>query len=152
VPNVGGGHVLWFEIFPQLDGNANITSAINRREDCFFCGGQGANGSSFFGDLQPNADNDIAMIYEFSDDNSFPGVAITGRRVNYGGLMNGAGVYLESGQGFYGGSRWGDYEATAPDNTVATCPLLWIAGEYSEAAGSWGTAVGGVDFCSPFAQ
>lgn len=152
VPNVAGGHVLWFEIVPQLDINANITGAFDRREDCFFCGGQGANGSSFFGDLQPNADNDIAMVYEFSDDNSFPGVAITGRRVNFGGLMDGAGNYLESGQGFYGGSRWGDYEATAPDNTVATCPLLWIAGEYSEAAGSWGTAIGGVDFCNPFVQ
>jgi len=152
VPNVAGGHILWFEIVPQLDINANITSAIDRREDCFFCGGQGANGSSFFGDLQPNADNDIAMVYEFSDDNSFPGVALTARRVNFGGLMDGAGNYLESGQGFYGGSRWGDYEATAPDNTVATCPLLWIAGEYSESGGGWGTAMGGTDFCNPFVQ
>jgi len=152
VPNVAGGHVLWFEIVPQLDINANITGALNRREDCFFCGGQGTNGSSFFGDLQPNADNDIAMIYEFSDDNSFPGAAMTARRVNFGGLMDGAGNYLASGAGFYGGSRWGDYEATAPDNTVATCPLLWIAGEETEAAGSWGTSIGATDFCNPFVQ
>jgi hypothetical protein len=152
VPNVAGGHILWFEIVPQLDINANVTSALDRREDCFFCGGQGTNGSSFFGDLQPNADNDVAMIYEFSDDNSFPGVALTARRVNFGGLMDSAGNYLAAGQGFYGGARWGDYEATAPDNTIATCPLLWIAGEESEAAGSWGTSIGAVDFCNPFAQ
>jgi len=152
VPNVAGGHILWFEIVPQLDINANITSALDRREDCFFCGGQGTNGSSFFGDLQPNADNDVAMVYEYSDDNSFPGAALTARRVNFAGLMDGAGNYLASGQGFYGGSRWGDYEATAPDNTIATCPLLWIAGEESEAAGTWGTSIGAVDFCNPFVQ
>jgi len=152
VPNVAGGHVLWFEIFPQLDGNANITGAVDRLEDCFFCGGQGANGSSFFGDLQPNADNDVTMVYEFSDDNSFPGVVWTARRVNFNGLMDGAGFYLESGQGQYLAGRWGDYEATAPDNTVASCPLMWFAGEYAEAAGTWGTAVGAVDFCNPFVQ
>jgi hypothetical protein len=152
VPNVAGAHVLWFQIFPQLDSNANITGAIDLREDCFLCAGEGTNGSSFFGDLQPNADNDIAMVYEFSDDNSFPGVVLTGRRVNFGGLMDSAGTYLASGQGFYGGSRWGDYEATAPDNTVAACPLLWIAGEYAESNGGWGTAIGAVDFCNPFVQ
>jgi hypothetical protein len=152
VPNVAGGHVLWFEIHPTLDINANINGALERQEDCFFCGGQGANGSSYYGDLQPNADNDITMVYEFSDDNSYPGAAWTSRRVNYGGLMDGAGTYIESGQGQYLGGRWGDFEATAPDNTVAGCPLMWFAGEYAEAGGTWGTAVGAVDFCNPFTQ
>ncbi len=59
---------------------------------------------------------------------------------------------ISSGQGFYGGPGWGDYEGTAPDDTIAACPLLWIAGQYSEATGSWGTAIGGVAFCNPFVQ
>jgi hypothetical protein len=29
---------------------------------------------------------------------------------------------------------------------------MWFAGEYAEAAGTWGTAVGAVDFCNPFVQ
>jgi hypothetical protein len=152
VPNVAGGHVLWFEVHPLLDGNANIVGAAERQEDCFFCGGQGTNGSSFFGDLQPNNENDVTLIYEYSDDNNFPGVAYTARRVNFNGLMDGSGFYLENGQGLYLGGRWGDFEATAPDNTRASCPLMWFAGEFSEASGNWGTAVGATDFCNPFSQ
>src|SRR5579872_215447 len=152
VPNVAGAHAIWFEVHPILDLNGNITSAEERQEDCFFCGGQGASGSSYYAVPQPDPEGNVTLVYDYSDQNDYAGVAYTARRVTYADSnMNGAGFFLEGGSGAASG-RWGDYSATAPDLTVAQSPLMWFAGNYAESSGSWGTAIGAVQFTNPFSQ
>jgi hypothetical protein len=152
VPNVAGAHAIWFEVHPILDLNGNITSAEERQEDCFFCGGQGASGSSYYAVPQPDPEGNVTLVYDYSDQNDYAGVAYTARRVTYADSnMNGAGFFLEGGSGAASG-RWGDYSATAPDLTVAQSPLMWFAGNYAESSGNWGTAIGAVQFTNPFSQ
>src|SRR5580704_6835262 len=153
VPNVAGAHAIWFEIHPILDANGNITGAEERQEDCFFCGGQGASGSSYYAVPQPDPEGNVTLVYDYSDDNNYAGVAFTARRVTFtdSNMEDGAGSFLESGSGAASG-RWGDYSATSPDLTVANAPLMWFAGNYAESSGAWGTAIGAVQFTNPFSQ
>ena len=88
-----GSHTLWFEVRPQTDANSNLTGATELQEDCFFCGGQGTNGSSFFGTIGADPEGNATLVYNFSDDSSYPGTAYTSRRVDYCCLMNGAGLW-----------------------------------------------------------
>ncbi len=141
VPAVTGAHPIWFDTHPVLDLNSNVVGAEERQEDCFYCGGQGTNGSAYFATLAPDSENNLTMTYTFSDDNTYPEMVVTGRRVSYGdSLMNGAGYYIVGGSGYYGQGRWGDYSAVSPDNTVPSNPLMWTAGDYDN-GGNWGTAI-----------
>jgi hypothetical protein len=135
---------IWFEVHPVVnDTNSTITSAEERQEDCFVCGGWGSNGSAYYATLQPDQENNLLMVFDYSDDASYPGVAYTSRRVSYGdSLMNGAGSYLVGGQAYYSQGRWGDYTATAPDLTIANYSTMWFAGQYANGSGNWGTAIG----------
>ncbi len=92
------------------------------------------------------------MTYTYSDDNTYPEMAVTGRRVTLGdSLMNGAGYVIASGTGLYNQFRWGDYSAVAPDNTKPTNVLMWTAGDY-DAFGNWGTAISAQGYLKPTDQ
>jgi hypothetical protein len=149
VSGVSGAHQIWFDYHPILDTNGNITGGDERQEDCFVCGGFGTNGSSYFATLIPDTENNVTMTYTFSDDNIYPEYVITGRRVSYGdSLMNGVGHYLAGGSGYYSQFRWGDYSAVAPDNTTASSPLMWTAGDFDN-GGNWGTVISSQSYTGP---
>ncbi len=145
---------IWFEIHPILSNSTGaISSASERQEDCFLCGGWSNNGSAWFATLQPDPENNVLMGFEYSTDAVYPSTVITSRRVTYGdSLMNGAGVYLVSGSAQYPYGRWGDYTATAPDLTIANQPIMWFSGMYADPSGYWGTAVGYGQYNVPGAQ
>jgi hypothetical protein len=149
---------IWFDVHPVLDGNGNITSAEERQEDCFVCGGWTNNSSAYYATVQPDPENNLVMIYELSGDATFPGTYFTSRRVNYSdSLMNGVGLNLIGGSTFWNQGcnsngqfcRWGDYSAMAPDLTVATRPSMWFAGQYTNSSNNWGTAIGAARYLSP---
>ena len=149
---------IWFDVHPVLDGNGNITSAEERQEDCFVCGGWTGNSSAYYATLQPDPENNLVMMYELSGDTTFPGTYYTSRRVNYSdSLMNGLGLNLIGGSSFWNQGcnsngqfcRWGDYSATAPDLTVATKPSMWFAGQYTNSSNNWGTVIGAARYLSP---
>lgn len=149
VSGVKGAHQIWFDYHPILDVNGNITGGDERQEDCFVCGGFGANGSSYFATLSPDSENNVTMTYTFSDDSTYPEYVVTGRRVSFGDtLMNGVGSYLAGGSGYYGWYRWGDYSAVAPDNTKASNPLMWTAGDFDN-GGNWGTVISSQSYTGP---
>ena len=138
----GEAHPIWFEIRPQTDVNGNITNATELQEDCFFCGGFVKNGSAYFATLQPDPENNVTMVYNYSEDDQFPGLAYTSRKSDYCCLMNGSGFFIRGGDAFYGQGRWGDYSATAIDNTLANTPSVWFSGMFAESNGNWGTWIG----------
>ena len=137
---------IWFDIHPVTDNNGQLTAAEERQEDCFLCGGWASNGSAYYATLQPDQENNVLMVFDFSRDTSYPGTVYTSRRVTYGdSLMDGAGAYLEGGANAVSG-RWGDYSATAPDFTIATRGLLWFSAQYAPSSGSWGTVIGAAQY------
>lgn len=151
--SASGSHVLWFEVKPVLNDNGStcgstnlcpdITDAEVVNEDCYLCG---ASGDWYYATLQPDLENNVAMVFNYSDTTHAPSLAYTGRRATYGvNLMHDAGIYLVNPVASYtlGSSprRWGDYSATAPDLSSAASQV-WFAGEYSNAAGVWRTVVG----------
>jgi hypothetical protein len=138
---------IWFELHPVTDINSQITSLEKRQEDCFECGNWANNGSAWFATVQPDQENNLVMVFDYSTDTAYPGMVFTSRRANYGdSLMNGAGSYLVGGAANYFSGRWGDYTATAPDFTIATRGLLWFSAQYSDASGKWGTAIGAAQY------
>jgi hypothetical protein len=138
----GEAHPIWFEVHPTTDVNGNINGATELQEDCFFCGGFVKNGSAYFATLQPDPEGNVTMVYNYSEDDQYPGTAYTSRKVDYCCLMNGSGLFIRGGDAFYGEGRWGDYTATAVDNTVATSPAVWFSGMFAESDGDWGTWIG----------
>jgi hypothetical protein len=86
------------------------------------------------------------MVFNFSNGSNAPSVAYTSRRVTEApNLMHDGGIYLINPVANYTlgtpPRRWGDYSATAPDLTSAASQV-WFAGEFSNAAGIWKTAIG----------
>jgi hypothetical protein len=153
IPNSTEAGPIWFEVHPTLDTNGNITAATERQEDCFVCNGWANNGSAFYATLQPDPEGNVVMVFEYSTDTTFPTVAYTSRRVNYGdSLMNGVGLGLQFGSAFYNQGRWGDYTATAPDLTVPQRPSMWFSGQYANGSGNWGTAIGAARYVLPSDQ
>ncbi len=137
---------IWFDIHPETNNNGQLTKVLEHQEDCFLCGGWSANGSAYYASLQPDQENNLVMVFDFSDDDAYPGTVYTSRRVTYGdSLMDGAGIYLENGSGAVSG-RWGDYSATAPDFTIANQGLLWFSAQYAPSGGGWGTVVGAAEY------
>jgi len=137
---------IWFDLHPVTDNNGQLTAVEEFQEDCFFCGGWVDNGSAFYATLQPDQENNLVMVFDYSTDKAYPGMVFTSRRVTYhDSYMNGSGSYLVGGSGAVSG-RWGDYTATAPDLTIASRGLLWFAGQYAPSSGSWGTAIGAAQY------
>jgi hypothetical protein len=140
---------IWFDIHPVTDNNGQLTAVEERQEDCFLCGGWANNGSAYYATLQPDQENNVIMVFDYSDDADYPGTVYTSRRVTYGdSLMDGPGNYLENGSGAVMG-RWGDYSATAPDFTTASQGLLWFSSQYSiynKGTSYWGTVIGAAEY------
>jgi hypothetical protein len=165
-----GSTVIWYRIDPQLNDNDSrcggaftnkcpqITSAIIREEECYFCGGRGVNGSNYYGTLSLDSEGNSTIVYAYSDDSFFPGVAYTSKRVTSLTLHDN-GIFLATGGAFYeqldgsGRNRWGDYTAVAPDfngldpNGLNTT-MMWFAGEFSNSSGNWATRIGTNRFTS----
>jgi hypothetical protein len=137
---------IWFEVHPIIDNNGQLTKVEERQEDCFECGGWVDNGSAYYATLQPDQENNLVMVFDYSTDKAYPGMVWTSRRVTHGdSLMTGAGGYLVGGSGAVSGV-WGNYTATAPDFTIASRGLLWFSGQYATSSGTWGTAIGGAQY------
>jgi len=152
VPGVAGAHPIWFDYHPVLNTSGNITGGEERQEDCFDCGGQGASGSAYYATLIPDAEDNITMTYTYSDNNTFPEMAVTGRRVTLSdSIMNGPGYVIIGGSGLYGQGRWGDFSAVAPDNSLAGSVLMWTAGDFDN-SGNWGTAFSAQAYINPTDQ
>ena len=138
---------IWFDLHPVTDNNGQLTAVEERQEDCFLCGGWANNGSAYYATLQPDPENNVVMVYDYSTDTIYPSMVYTSRRVTYGdSLMNGAGSYLVQGGGSGVSGRWGDYTATSPDLSSGTVGLLWFSGQYAPSSGSWGTAIGAAEY------
>lgn len=150
----GAAHVLWFQARVFLNDNDSrctgaffntcprITGAQLLNEDCFFCGGQGAAGSSFFGALAPNIGGDVTMIYNFADNSTNAETAYTARRATQAqNTMHDAGFVLCGGSSAARG-RWGDYEANVGDLTSAAQNFTWFSGMNAIGGGNWGTCIG----------
>jgi hypothetical protein len=163
-----GATLIWFQLRPFLNaGNPRCTGAFEGlcadiigadvlNEDCFFCGGRGANGSNYYGTLQPDSEGNVTMVYNYSDDNFFPGTAYVTRRVTQQkNLMPDGGIFLAVGQAFYqqldmfGRNRWGDYTGTAPDLTDPRQVFMWFSGMFSATNGTWFTAIGRNGYTAP---
>lgn len=157
----GENSPIWFELHPILNDNDNvrctgsfnnacpqITAADLRQEDCFVCGAWASHGSAYFGTLQPDPENNVTMVFNFSSTTAYPGLAYTSRRVSYGdNLMHDPGIYLRNGQAQYNQFRWGDYTGTSPDLTGG--PFMWFSGMFSNSVGNWSTGIGRNGFISP---
>lgn len=149
VPNVPGAHPIWFDYHPLLDSNFNISGGDERQEDCFACGGQGASGSAYYATLIPDNEDNLTMTYTYSDNSTYPEMAVTGRRVSWiDSNMNGTGYVIAGGSGLYTQGRWGDYSAVAPDNSSPHLVSMWTAGDYDN-SGNWGTAISQERYTSP---
>lgn len=149
-----GSHVLWFEIKPTLSdngsscGSTNLCPDINgaaiANEDCYLCG---YSGDWYYATLQPDLENNVTMVFHYSLAGSEPpSVAYTSRRVTQTpNTMHDSGVYLVNPIADYivgaAPRRWGDYSATAPDLSGPSSQV-WFAGEFSNPAGVWRTAIG----------
>lgn len=148
---------IWYILKPLLnDGNSRCSGAFANycadmngvsieMEDCYFCGGWGGNGSAYFATLQPDAEGNVAMVFNWSNDGIYPGTAYAMRRVSQY-LMHDAGGFIRAGQGYYGQGRWGDYTGTSFD---ASNGSMWFSGMYSLPNGNWGTRIGNAMFKTP---
>lgn len=145
---------IWFDVHPVVNNsNSTITGADEHQEDCFVCGGWANNGSAYYATLQPDQENNLVMVFEYSTDGVYPSIVYTSRRVTYGdSLMNGAGNYFVGGSAYYFQGAWGAYTATAPDLTIANYPTMWFAGMYVNSSGNWGTAIGEARYHYPSDQ
>jgi hypothetical protein len=150
----GTAHVLWFQSRVFLNDNdarctgaflntcPQITGAQLLNEDCYFCGGQGAAGSSFFGALAPNTGGDLTMIFNYADNNTFVETAYTSRRATQAqNTMHDNGLILCTGSSAAVG-RWGDYEADVADLSAGNQNYTWFSGMNAVGGGNWGTCIG----------
>jgi len=154
--SVGPAHVLWFQVHPTLNDNdarctgsflnkcPQITAASMVNEDCFFCGGAGTAGSSYYGSLTSDIGGDLTMEYTFSDNNTYPESAYVSRRVTQAAnTMHDAGFVMcnRAGGVAYTQGRWGDYSAAAGDITQLVQDYQWFSG-MDDVSGNWGTCIG----------
>ena len=144
---------IWFDVHPVTGNNGQLTAVEERQEDCFLCGGWSNNGSAYYATLQPDPENNVVMVFDYSTDAVYPSMVYTSRRVTYGdSLMDGAGIFLVQGGGSGVSGRWGDYTATSPDFSSSTVGLLWFAAQYAPTSGSWGTAIGSAEYKTAASQ
>ncbi len=146
-------HALWFQARVFLNDNdarctlaftntcPQITGAQLLNEDCYFCGGQGTNGSTYYAALAPDIGGDLTMIYTYSDDNTNAETAYTARRATQAqNTMHDNGLILCGGASTAVG-RWGDYEANVGD-LATNQNYTWFSGMNAIGGGAWGTCIG----------
>jgi hypothetical protein len=147
-------HALWFQARVFLNDNdarctgaftntcPQITGAQLLNEDCYFCGGQGAAGSTYYAALAPNIGGDLTMIFNYSDNNTNAETAYTARRATQAqNTMHDNGLVLCGGASTAVG-RWGDYEANVGDSPGGNQNFTWFSGMNAIGGGAWGTCIG----------
>jgi hypothetical protein len=148
-------HVLWFQVHPTLNDNdprcagafvnacPQIIGAQLINEDCYFCGGQGASGSTYYGTLVPDVGGDLTMVFNYSDNNIYPESAYASRRATQTvNTMHDSGIVLCGGVTGYHQGRWGDYTAAVGDLSSPSQDYMWLSAMHVIAQGNWGTCIG----------
>ena len=155
---------IWFELHPTLNDNETggrctgaylnrcpwVTDVERRQEDCYLCGAWADSGMAYYATLQPDPENNLLMVFNFSSTATYPGTAYVTRRVTQApNVMHDAGIMLRSGLAAYTQTRWGDYTGTAPDFSSLTVPFMYFSGMYVKGDGQWGTSIGAVRYFNP---
>ena len=116
-----------------------------------------AGGNFYYGAIQvvpdPNiaGTNDLITVFTESNPSDFPSVMTSGRMeaMDPPNTMRSP-VLIQPGLAPYAGGRWGDYSGAGADPSSALSGTAWVAGEFTESDGEWGTAIVNVAFtCSP---
>jgi hypothetical protein len=103
--------------------------------------GGGTIANAYFGTLQPDAERNLTMVFNFSGDNFFPGVAVVSNRATQApGNWHDAGIFLCAGRGLYTQQRWGDYTGTSIE--TSSLERMWVSGMFSDGSGNWSTCIG----------
>ena len=95
--------------------------------------------------------DDLIAVFTESSPSDFPSVMSSGR-IEASDPPNTlrAPVLIQPGLAPSAGTRWGDYSGAGADPSSALAGTAWVAGEFTEQDGEWGTAIVNVAFtCSP---
>ncbi len=139
-----GSSLLMYQIRPVLSDAAAITAATVRSEVCYCTGG---GDSAYYGTMQPDSEGNQTTVFNFSGPGNFASVAFTSWRVTQApNVLHDGGLFLKTGEAFYmqlddvGRNRWGDYTAGAA--AYRSPNSYWFSGQFAQANGNWGTAIG----------
>jgi hypothetical protein len=145
---------LYWQVHPALTNAspATISGASIRNEVCWGCNGFSGDAtiSEYYPGVQPNEEGDISVVFNWSSSSVYPSTAfLSSRATEAAGSFPDGGIGLVSGSTAYcqkdqiGRNRWGDYTGTAPFGSyIGLRPTFWLAGQYSEGSGNWGTYIG----------
>lgn len=98
------------------------------------------NTSRWMGSIAMDAAGNMAMGYSVMDDETFPGMRITGRRAfDPLGEMTLGEISVAEGTSWNGSQRWGDYSSMTVDPNDQT--TFWFTAEYAGDNGAWGTRI-----------
>jgi len=147
-----------------LDSSSNFLSCVRltqidtaqmaRTQDLDF--GE-AGGNFYYGAIQvvpdPNiaGTDDLITVFTESSPSHFPSVMASGRveAIDPPSRLRSP-ILIQRGLAPYAGNRWGDYSGAAADPSSALSGTAWVAGEFTEPNGEWGTAIANIAFtCSP---
>jgi hypothetical protein len=102
----------------------------------------------YFATQQPDPEGNVTYVWNYSSSTVFPSLAYSSRRAAQSvGTEPDSGFVAISGAGFYGQGRWGDYTAVAPAGLASgggsgSAPVMYFAGMFARADGTWQTAIG----------
>jgi len=133
--------VAWFQVRPQLTGNA-LSGATIVRQGYLSVSGQ----NLLYPAIQPDAAGNAAMVFTLTGKRRYPSAAFS--VLAAGAVDFSAPVVAAAGSGPYDkhSTRWGDYSFAVPD---WTSDAVWLATEYMPPSSSqtttgqrnWGTRV-----------
>jgi hypothetical protein len=102
----------------------------------------------YFATQQPDPEGNVTYVWNYSSSTVFPSLAYSSRRAAQSvGTEPDSGFVAISGAGFNGQGRWGDYTAVAPAGLASgggsgSAPVMYFAGMFARADGTWQTAIG----------
>ena len=149
----GGSAILAYQIHSYLNDNGDghctgaflnacptlVSSGVDQ-EISYDIGG-GTSSNAYFGTIQPDAERNLTMVFNFSGTSFFPSTAYVSNRVTQApGNWHDSGIFLCNGAAFYNQGRWGDYTAAAVDTVAPN--NMWFSGMNSLSSGNWGTCIG----------
>jgi hypothetical protein len=140
-------HILWFQMKPFLNDSdpactgssagkcPQIVNTQMSNEVCWDCdkaqGGDGS-GARFYPTLQPDPEGNVTLVYNYSDDTTYPSSGYASNRVTQvPNTLHDDGKILQPGRAFYNPPKfsgtltpWGHYTAAAVDLNPATQPSM----------------------------
>jgi hypothetical protein len=132
--------VMWGQIKPTLNGQSIVGATTTQSGLMSFSGDQAAS----FGAMMPDASNNLIMVFDTMSAAIHPGIEYAGRLNTDPPGKFSLPLFLKHGQANTVDSRWGDYEATGYEGTATN--RIWVASQYAEPNGDWGTYLGAVHF------